>query len=289
MDRLRLLNFAFVVALPAVFASLCGAQASQTPRTVPYPVKPVPSDSLPLPYPVKPVPGVKSLSPFSDNSSPSALEHFILYRPEGQMNGADHDLAQKTQPAIRDAAQFAGIEFDKDKWSYRQLECQAIPDHLFLLFQGDSGAGDVSLFSASIPRAGKGHVRIIPVERRGFTLFSPAPVSEIAMAIFNRIRAEEPKGPPADWLATSLCYAALTDPRLEITLSPHQAPDSDLALSFPPSLEVEPGGASTVRFVDAATPRQPMQWALTFDPKNQLVKVEHFPAPVYATRIIPKN
>jgi hypothetical protein len=205
------------------------------------------------------------------------------------MNGIDRDLVAKARLAIREAAEFAGIEFDKGKWSYQQLECQAIPGHLFLLFQGDSGAGDVSLFTASIPRTGKGHSRIIPVERRGFSLFSPAPVNALAMATFNRIRAEEPTGPPADWLAPSLCYAALTDPRLEITLAPRQAPDSDLSLSFPPSLEVGPKGESTVRFVDVATPRQPMQWALTFDAKDQLVKVEHFPAPVYATRIIPKN
>jgi hypothetical protein len=211
------------------------------------------------------------------------------------MNGADHDLAANSQPAIRDAAEFAGIEFDKGKWSYQQVECQAIPGHLFLLFQADSGTGDVSLFSASIPRTdsgprtGTGHVRIIPVERRGFSLFSPAPVNALAMAAFNRIRAEEPTGPPADWLASGLCYAALTDPRLEITLAPQQAPDSDLSLSYPPSLEMGAEGESTVRFVDVATPRQPMQWALTFDAKDQLVRVEHFPAPVYVTRIIPKN
>jgi hypothetical protein len=205
------------------------------------------------------------------------------------MNEIDRNLAAKAQPAIRDAAEFAGIEFDIAKWAYRQLECQAVPGHLFLLFQSGSEAGNLSLFSASIPRAGNGHVRIIPVERRGYSLFSPAPVNAIAMAEFNRIRAEEPQGPPADWLAASLCYAALTDPSLEITLAPRNAPDSDLSLSFPPSLEVGAEGESTVRFVDAATPRQPMQWALTFDAKDQLVKVEHFSAPVYATRIIPKN
>jgi hypothetical protein len=205
------------------------------------------------------------------------------------MSEADRAVAAKTQPAIRNAAELAGIEFDKTRWSYQQLECQAIPGHLFLLFQGSSGAGGVSLFSASIPRAGNGRLRVIPVERRGFTLFSPAPVNALAIAAFNRIRAEEPKGPPADWLATSLCYAALTEPRLDMTLSPRQAPDGNLALSFPPSIEIGQEGESTVRFVDVATPNQPMQWALTFDAKDQLLKVEHFPTPVYATRIIPKN
>jgi len=286
MSRLRLLNFAFVVAVPAVLVSYCGAQTTESPRTVPYPVRPIPSGSQPIPYPAKPVPAVRDLTPSSHNS---ASEHFIVYRPAEQMNEIDRSLTAKSQPAIRDAAEFAGIEFDKEKWSYRQLDCQAIPGHMFLLFQTGGGAGDVSLFAASIPRTGNGHVRIIPVERRGFNLFSPAPVNAVAMATFNRIRAEEPQGPPADWLASSLCYAALTDPRFAITLAPHQAPNSDLALSFPPSLEIGQAGDSTVRFVDVATPRQPLQWALTFDVKDQLVKVEHSPAPVYATRIIPKN
>jgi hypothetical protein len=286
MDRLRLKNFAFVLAATAVPVSLCSAQASDTQRTVPYPVRPVPSESSPNPYPTKPVP--KTLSLPSENSS-IASEHFIVYRPQEQMNESDRDLAAKSQPAIRTAAEFAGIEFDNAQWSYQQLECQAIPSHLILLFQSNVGAGNASLFSASIPRGINGHVRIIPVERRGFTLFSPAPVNAIAMAEFNRIRAEEPKGPKADWLSTSLCYAALTDPNLEMTLAPRQTADSDLSLSFPPSLEVAPDGGSTVRFVDTATPQQPMQWALTFDAKDQLVKVEHSPAPVYATRIIPKN
>jgi hypothetical protein len=30
-----------------------------------------------------------------------------------------------------------------------------------------------------------------------------------------------------------------------------------------------------------------MQWVLTFDAREQLIKVEHFPAPAYATRIVP--
>ncbi|MFZ0337846.1 MAG: hypothetical protein WAL45_07430 [Terracidiphilus sp.] len=203
------------------------------------------------------------------------------------MSDSDRNLALKSRPAIRDAAAFAGIEFDKEKWSYRQLDCQALPSHLLLLFTGDGGAGDASLFSAAIPRTGRGRVRVIPVERRGFSLFSPAPVNALAMAAFNRIRAEEPASQPADWLATGLCYAALTEPRLEVSIAPSPTPRVSLALSFPPTLEVGVDGESTVRFVNVAEPRQPMQWALTFDAKGQLVKVLHFPTPAYATKIVP--
>jgi hypothetical protein len=242
-----------------------------------------------MPYPARPVPQAKTLTPFSTNASPSGIGQFIVYRPLEQMSQSDRDLAAKTQPAIRDAAAFDGIDFDKEKWSYRQLECQALPGHLFLLFAGDSGVGDASLFSAAIPRAGKGRVRVIPVARRGFSLFSPAPVNALAMAAFNRIRAQEPARPPADWLSTSLCYAALTEPRLQVSTSPSSSPAANLALSFPPTLEVGADGESTVRFVNVAEPRQPMQWVLTFDPKGQLLRVLHFPSPAYATTIVPKS
>jgi hypothetical protein len=287
MDRQRLLNLAFVIAAMAIFASLCAAQTTPVPPAPSYPVKPVPSEPSTMPYPAKPVPQAMPVSQFSNSASPSAIGHFIVYLSQEQMSDSDRNLALKTQPAIRDAATFAGIEFDKEKWSYRQLDCQDLPGHLFLLFTGDGSAGDASLFSTAIPRAGKGRVRVIPVERRGFSLFSPAPVNALAMAAFNRIRAEEPASQPADWLATGLCYAALTEPRLEVSTAASPTPPANLALSFPPTLEVGVDGESTVRFVNVAEPRQPMQWALTFDAKGQLVKVLHFPAPAYATKIVP--
>jgi len=242
-----------------------------------------------MPYPAKPVPQAKNLNPFSSNVSPSGIAQFIVYRPLEQMSQSDRELAAKSQPAIRDAAAFAGIEFEKENWRYRQLECQALPGHLFLLYAGDSGVGDASLFSAAIPRAGEGRVRVIPVERRGFSLFSPAPVNGLAVAGFNRIRAQEPAGPAPDWLSTSLCYAALTEPRSEVSASSRPSPEANLALSFPPTLEVGVDGESTVRFVNVAEPRQPMQWALTFDARGQLLKVEQFPTPAYATTIVPKS
>jgi hypothetical protein len=287
MDRLRPLNLAFIIAAAAILASFCAAQTSQVTPGTSYPVKPVPSEPSTMPYPAKPIPQEVTVTPFSDNASSSGIGHFIVYRPQEQMSASDRDLAAKTQPAIGDAAAFAGIEFDKEKWSYRQLECQALPGHLFLLFTGDSGVGNVSLFSAAIPRAGTGRVRVIPVQRRGFALFSPAPVNQLAIAAFNRIRAEEPASQPADWLSTSLCYAALTEPRLDVSTSPSPSPEANLALSFPPTLEVGADGASTVRFVNVAEPRQPMQWALTFDAKGQLLKVLYFPTPAYATTIVP--
>jgi hypothetical protein len=84
----------------------------------------------------------------------------------------------------------------------------ALPEHLFLRFTRNDGAGDVSLFSASIPR-GEGRVRIIPIQRRGYSLFSPAPINAMTISAFNHIRDEERSDQAPDWLGTGLCYAAL--------------------------------------------------------------------------------
>jgi hypothetical protein len=299
MDRLRLSNFVLACAATAILGfpvlgtpilgSLCPAQTNQAPSDTPYPVKPIPSEPAAMPYPAKPVPQAKILNPFSSNVSPSGIGQFIVYRPLEKMSQSDRDLAVKSLPAIQDAAAFVGIDFEKEKWHYRQLECQALPGHLFLLFAGDTAVSDASLFSAAIPRAGWGRVRVIPVERRGFSLFSPAPVNALAMAAFNRTRAQEAADAPPDWLATSLCYAALTEPRSEVSSSQSPSPEANLALSFPPTLEVGLDGESTIRFVNVAEPRQPMQWTLTFDAKGQLIKVQHYPTPTYATTIVPKS
>lgn len=283
MHRFRLANLALFAATAAGFVLSCAAQTPETQSQIPYPVKPLPPESA-LPYKTKLLPRT-----LSDDSKSGATDHLIAYRAEEEMSANDRALAAKMQPAIHEAAVLAGMEFDNAQWSYRQLQCQAISSHLLLLYQSTRGAGDFSRFSVSIPRTGNGRLRIIPVERRGFTLYAPTAVNPLAVAFFNLIRAEEPKGPPADWLATSACYAALTAPQEKIALSAEGTAGADLALSYPPSIEMGEQGESTVRFVDVATASEPMQWALTYGAEGRLEKVEHFPAPVYATRIFPKK
>jgi hypothetical protein len=57
------------------------------------------------------------------------------------MTQTARDLAASAEPAIRDGAALAGIEFANGTWSYQQLVCQAFPGHMFLLFQSNRGAG----------------------------------------------------------------------------------------------------------------------------------------------------
>lgn len=282
MHCFRLANLVLFAAAAAGFSSSCAAQTPEAQPSIPYPVKPLPADSA-IPYKTELLPRT-----LSDNSKPGATDRWIAYRSEEELNADDHALAVKAQPAIREAATLAGMEFSQAQWSYRQLECAAIPDHLFLLFESHPSTGDVSRFSVSIPRASNSQLRVIPVERRGFTLFTPAAVNPLAIAMFNLIRAEEPKGAPADWLASSVCYAALTAPRGEVALSATRGTDAGFALSYPPSVELGEQGESTIRFVNVASASEPMQWALTYNGEGQLEKVEHDPAPIYATKVFPK-
>ena len=210
------------------------------------------------------------------------------------MTEADRALAATASARISASATEVGFEFDKGNWSHQQLVCQALPDHLFLIYKSDNGPGDLSLFSVAINRDGgsgrtSGSVRIIAIERRGFSLFSPASVNALTLAAFNHIRSDEPENKSVDWLATALCYASLAGARPAVSAITGNSATADLPLAFPPTLEVGLFGDSTVRFVDVATPRRPIQWALTFSSKGQLLKVDRLASPAYAVRPIPAN
>jgi len=281
-------QFAFLaMAALAILSSSSQAQTSNNLPGTTYPVTIVPADESGASYKSTPIPEGKIETPFSLDTKAPAGGDLLQYRSEDEMTAEDRALVEKVDHSIREGAAMAGIEFDKGSWSREQIVCQAMPGHIFLLYKGNNGAGDVSLFSAAISRSGKGRVRIIPIQRRGFALFSPAPVDELTVASFNRILADEPISKSSDWLATGLCYAALTGAHPLVAPSTKDAANANLALSFPPTLEVGRFGKSTVRFVDVANQKQAMQWALTFSGSGKLLKVEHFPTPIYAVNPAP--
>jgi hypothetical protein len=280
-------TLALALACCSLSLAAQGTQSKSDATHAPYSVAPVPEDSSGASYKSRPVPSLQNLSPFHGETPQSSSAELIEFRSQSQMTQPDRDLADGAQASIREAATLAGIELGQGKWAYQQLACQALPGHLFLLYKGGNGTGDISLFSAAIARAGNGHARIIPIQRRGFSLFSPASVNPLTIAAFNRIRLSEPDNQKADWLATALCYAALTGAHPETAPTPDKSPDAGLSLSFPPTLEVGNYGESTVRFVDVASPRQPKEWALTFNAKGLLLKVTNSAVPTYVVKPIP--
>jgi hypothetical protein len=245
------------------------AQDSSLPKT-----KVVPAGELPPPI------------PFSIPNATSPPAPSIEFRSSGQMAQEDRVLEAGAEPAIRRSAEALGIEFSHGKWTYRQLLCTALPNHLLLKFTRENGTGDLSVFTASISRSGRGRVRIVPVERRGYSLFSPAPVNAVTIAVFNRIRAEEPPSGAPDWLTTGLCYAALAGAPPQSARQLEAPGGNEFSTGAGAVLEVRPHGGAVIRIMELAETPRPMHWDLTFDGQGKLLKAEHAPSVVRTAKAV---
>jgi hypothetical protein len=213
-----------------------------------------------------------------------------------EMTRHDRDLEADAEASIQERAGFQNLEFNEGSWTYQQLVCPALPNHLFLRFSRNEGTSEMSMFSVAIPRGGEGKVRIIPIVRKGYSLFSPAPIGALTIASFNRIRSEENTDWPANWLGTGLCYAALAgaNPQAgelppqpqEGELLPHPGETEHVPITIEPTFVKENNGGTIVRFADVSTNPHPMEWNLIFDSKGRLLKATHFPA--YVVRFLPQ-
>lgn len=226
-------------------------------------------------------------SPFPLNQEEPPATTDVEFRSPNHMTEADRQLEAGSQSDIAQRARFQNFQFDEGNWNWQQIACRALPNHLFLRFTRDNGAGDRSIFSVSIPR-GKGRLRLIPVRRRGYSLYSPAPSNDGAVAVFNQIRREDGPNPNAGWLETGLCYAALTGANPSVgALIGNAALDSPT----PPLAEmtVTLDGGATVTFTDQAARPNPMLWSLRFGPKGALLSVKREPAARNKRRIVPQQ
>ena len=223
----------------------------------------------------KTAPRPMPFSPGSETAAPTAPLEFRSYE---QMSQQDRDLAADAESSISERAGFAGLEFNQGKWSYQQIVCPALPRHLLLQFTRNNGTGDVSAFSASIPRGGDGRVRIIPILRRGYSLFSPAPINALTISAFNHIRAEEHSEQTPAWLETGLCYGALAGAHPQI--GPAEETEAKKLPAAPPGRLVIPiNGGAVISFTDVSAIPRPMQWTMTFNGKGTLLKATHSTAP----------
>jgi hypothetical protein len=203
------------------------------------------------------------------------------------MTKKDRELEADAESSIGERAAFMGFDFNQGKWSYQQLLCPALPNHIFLRFMRDSGVGDVSLFTAAIPRGGDGRVRIIPIRMRGYSLFSPAPINALTISAFNHIRAEEDPDKAPDWLGTGLCYAALAGgqaraPNLTLDLESEKYPAAIQATE-----QIPVRGGAVIEFTDAALTPRLMQWTMIFDAKGRLLKATHVPLGLLKVNLLP--
>jgi hypothetical protein len=250
-------------------------------------------DDAPIPDPpnAKPVPSRFPVTPFPPGEGPLEIARSIRLRSADQMTEADRLAEAGAESSIAERAGFNDIAFNQGKWSYQQLVCPALPNHLFLRFTRNNGANDVSVFSVSIPRNGQGRLRVIPILRRSYSLFSPAPINAMTIAAFNHIRTEEQPESTPSWLGTGLCYAALAGANpvaaQEVTQIVSRSGPKNFPAASSPELEIPPQGGAVIRFTDmAATPR-PMLWSLTFSRKGRVLKATHTPAHLDAEKPVP--
>lgn len=228
---------------------------------------------------MKDVPPAVSAAPFSvDAPTPDSIPP-IEYRSADQLSAKDRLIIANAESSIAEHAGLNGLEMESGNWTYEQVVCPALPNHLFLRYSRNNGKGDVSEFTASIPRNQDGRVRVIPILRRGYSLFSPTPINALTISAFNHIRDEEPRKSSASWIGNGLCYAALAGAHPTV-ISPDEIAEQDgPPVAQTATLHVEFKGGETVEFADAAARPHPMEWEMTFTRNGKLVKARHFPAP----------
>jgi hypothetical protein len=263
MKRSRILLAGLGFSLSALVCAFAGAQTDQI-VAGPEPAHVRKADRRPMPF-----------SPGSETRGTAAAVEFLSY---DRMSPQDRALAEDAESTVAERAGFEGLEFNQGKWNERQIVCSALAGHLFLQFMRNSGTGDVSVFSASIPRDGNGRVRIIPILRRGYSLFSPAPINALTISAFNHIRAEEPPDEFPGWLATGLCYAALAGEHPQVS-PPEETAVQKLPGAPPGRLFIPMQGGAVISFVDVEAAPRPMEWTMTFNGKGKLLKATHRPAP----------
>jgi len=151
--------------------------------------------------------------PASETSGPVASLEFLPYE---RITQQDRDLEADAESSISERAGFcrSGIQPEQMELPAGGMPRAAKPP-LFAVHAQQRHRRRERVFGFN-PRDGDGRVRIIPILRRGYSLFSPAPINALDDLGFNHIRAEEHPAKAPDWLGTGLCYAALAGAKPEI-------------------------------------------------------------------------
>ena len=211
------------------------------------------------------------------------------------MTDADRDLLAANEAEVSRRAQVVGYRLDvasgeqaspESAWGYEQAVCPAFPDHLIIAYSrlnSSQGRADVSLFTAVIPRGSggrsTGHVRVIPAQRRSYSLFTPVASNALTINDFNHMVSEEPRGLSPDWLGLGLCYTALASGHVRAALVASHRAYGSYPLLTPAKLTVSKKGGAEVLLANETPGGEPssksMDWTLIFAQSGRLMKVRH--------------
>lgn len=206
--------------------------------------------------------------PFSLNPIPG--EHFSI-RSADQMSPVDKDLLASAHSAIHEAAHNLDLEYNKPAWTTEQIDCPAFPNHLLVRFSRTHGKSDVSVLMVAIPRAASGTVRIIPVLRSGYSLFTPAARNKLTIATFNHIRADHEGTGKPNWVDVARCYIALAGSDPDIPQQAPAAAPGGVSTAGEPILEVAENHQVIIRY-ETLWP-SPTQWKMVFNKQGKLLAV----------------
>lgn len=272
MRSIKLFSF-MVPGLMALSAALCAAQ---------YPAPRAGKEAkriLPPPAEIS--------SPFAMAAPSSQAADSIAFVDADSMTAQDQDQVRDAEPAIHRKAALQGFDFAKGSWTYQQIACPVFPGQILLLYTRDGGVGDVSKFSAIVPRDGNGAVQVLPLLRRSYSLFTSARVNPMTIAAFNILREHEHLDRKVDWLATGLCYAALTGARVALSRGENHNARQPTLPATNALLQVNVDGSAVVRFFNVEDPQHVESWALTFDRHGKLMSVLVTPLAGFKATMLP--
>src|SRR5947209_7674586 len=139
MSRISPLLFLAPVLALAAGASLSAQTEPQSEPAAPHQrikIVPAPSDVDQLaPGKVKALPGpvlTPPKSPFALDDTQKSSGNSIRILSEAEMSATDRDLVADAQSSIQERAGFQNLDFNGNGWTYHQLDCPALPHHLFL-------------------------------------------------------------------------------------------------------------------------------------------------------------
>ena len=212
----------------------------------------------------------------------------------GQMSTADRALLQQREVDVSSAAAFYGFDISDSHWTYQQVVCRSLPDHMMLNFENDSVEHGPSHFVAVVPANGD-KVQVVTDYAHGLLPFHAAWEKSAAYEAFNQMittdRGEHQLGPSSHWLNLGMCFAALTGhlPRVSV---PKESVEASEALTrrngSTPIILIDPGKDSEVLFSDISMART-NNWRLRFDKRGRLTKAELETAGPMKPRVVPMS
>ncbi len=197
-----------------------------------------------------------------------------------EMSASDAELLNAREAEVSRAAAFYGFDISDTSWTYQQVVCRSLPDHLILSFSNEGGTRGSSHFVAVVPH-GTDKVEVVANFAHGLLPFRPAAEREGSYGVFNRMvqadRGERAVSPNAHWLNLAMCYAALTGmPPQVAALQDEVAASEALAKrrGSTPIIRVGNHGAAEVAFSDVRLTDRTGNWTLSFDRNGQLKHVD---------------